>query len=50
MSIGYELRMTPLQILAIYNAVANDGVLMKPMFVKELQYAGQTITNLNPLF
>ncbi len=49
MSIGYELRMTPLQILAIYNAVANDGVLMKPMFVKELQYAGQTITKFEPV-
>ncbi len=49
MSIGYELRMTPMQILAIYNAVANDGALMKPMFVKELQYAGQTVKKFDPV-
>jgi len=49
MSIGYELRMTPIQILAVYNAVANDGTLMKPMFVKELQYAGQTIKKYEPV-
>lgn len=49
MSIGYELRMTPMQILAIYNAVANDGTLMKPMFVKELQYAGQTVQKFEPV-
>jgi len=49
MSIGYELRVTPMQILAIYNAVANDGALMKPMFVKELQYAGQTVQKFEPV-
>ncbi|UCG28286.1 MAG: penicillin-binding protein 2, partial [Bacteroidales bacterium] len=43
MSHGYELRMTPLQILAFYNAVANDGKMVKPMFVKELQYHGEVI-------
>jgi cell division protein FtsI (penicillin-binding protein 3) len=40
MSIGYELRMTPLQILTLYNAVANDGVMVKPQFVKELRNIG----------
>lgn len=49
MSIGYELRMTPMQILAIYNAVANDGALMKPMFVKEIQYAGHTLRTFDPV-
>ena len=34
MSIGYELKMTPLQILALYNAVANEGTLLQPQFVK----------------
>jgi cell division protein FtsI (penicillin-binding protein 3) len=38
MSIGYEIRMTPLQILTLYNAVANDGVMVKPRFVKEIRY------------
>ena len=49
MSIGYELRMTPMQILAFYNAIANDGKLMKPMFVTEVQYAGQTMQTFDPV-
>ncbi len=43
MSIGYEIQLTPLQILTFYNAVANDGQMVKPMFVKEIQSAGKTI-------
>jgi len=43
MSIGYELTVTPLHLLAFYNAVANDGKLVKPIFVKEIREAGQTI-------
>ncbi len=43
MSIGYELRMTPLQILTFYNAVANDGEMVKPSFVNELSKTGKTI-------
>ena len=41
MSIGYELRLTPLQILTFYNAIANDGRMIKPMFVKEIRDAGR---------
>lgn len=37
MAIGYETQMTPLQTLAFYNAVANDGKMMKPLFVQEIQ-------------
>jgi cell division protein FtsI (penicillin-binding protein 3) len=43
MSYGYEVRLTPLQILAFYNAIANDGKMVKPVFVKELQYHGKTV-------
>ncbi len=43
MSHGYELKLTPLQTLTFYNAVANDGRMVKPKFVKELQYHGKTI-------
>ncbi len=42
MAIGYELRMTPLQILTFYNAVANEGTLVKPYLVSELQRYGET--------
>ncbi len=43
MSIGYEVALTPLQILTLYNAVANDGVMVKPLFVKEIRKNGQVI-------
>ena len=33
-SIGYESKLNPIHTLAFYNAVANDGVMMKPLFVK----------------
>ena len=43
MSIGYELQLTPLQTLTFYNAVANDGVMVKPMLVQEIKDSGKTI-------
>jgi cell division protein FtsI (penicillin-binding protein 3) len=43
MSIGYEVRMTPMQILAFYNAVANNGKMIKPIFVEEVRYHGKSI-------
>lgn len=43
MAIGYEVELTPLQILAFYNAVANDGELIKPQFVKEVRRGNETI-------
>lgn len=36
MAHGYELQQTPLQILTFYNAVANDGVMVKPKFVEKI--------------
>jgi len=43
MSIGYEVKLTPLQILTFYNAVANNGVMVKPKFVKEITKRGAVI-------
>ncbi len=43
MSIGYEVRLTPLQILALYNAVANDGKMVKPLFAEEMRFHGKTV-------
>jgi cell division protein FtsI (penicillin-binding protein 3) len=37
MSWGYSVQVTPLQTLMLYNAVANDGVMVKPRFIKELR-------------
>ncbi|HLT08929.1 MAG TPA: penicillin-binding protein [Cyclobacteriaceae bacterium] len=36
MSIGYELKVTPLQTLTLYNAVANNGKMVKPMIVQRI--------------
>ena len=35
-SIGYELELTPVQILAFYNAVANGGNFLRPSFVEKV--------------
>ena len=43
MSIGYEVKLTPLQILTFYNAIANDGKEMKPRFVKEIRNGGRLV-------
>ena len=43
MSIGYELKLAPLQTLALYNAVANGGVKVQPMIVKEIKQADQVL-------
>lgn len=42
MSYGYEVKLTPLQILAFYNAIANDGKLVRPRFVREIRNHGKT--------
>lgn len=43
MSHGYELTMTPLHTLALYNAVANDGKMIQPILVKHVMSADKTI-------
>lgn len=43
MAFGYSLTLTPLQTLALYNAVANDGVMVKPLFVSEIKEWNTTI-------
>ncbi len=39
-SIGYETLMTPLQTLTFYNAIANNGRMVRPRFVKEIRRNG----------
>lgn len=43
MSHGYEVAMTPLQVLTFYNAIANDGVMVKPRMIKEVKEWNKTI-------
>lgn len=48
MAIGYEFLQTPLQTLAFYNAVANDGVLVRPQFVQEVRRGNEVIKSFPP--
>ena len=48
MSHGYEVLMTPLQILTFYNAVANDGKMMRPRFVTAILRNGTVIKSYEP--
>jgi cell division protein FtsI (penicillin-binding protein 3) len=48
MSIGYEVRLTPLQMLTFYNAIANNGKMVKPMFVKEIRKRGRVVKKMKP--
>jgi cell division protein FtsI (penicillin-binding protein 3) len=43
MSIGYEIRLTPLQVLTFYNAVANDGKMVKPKLVNKIMDHGKEV-------
>jgi cell division protein FtsI (penicillin-binding protein 3) len=43
MSIGYETRLTPLQMLTFYNAIANNGHWVQPFIVKEIREADKVI-------
>ena len=48
MSHGYEVQLTPLQILSFYNAVANDGRMMRPFFVTAVMRNGSVIKSYEP--
>ncbi|MEQ1745763.1 MAG: penicillin-binding protein [Saprospiraceae bacterium] len=49
MSIGYEVLLTPLQMLAFYNAVANDGRMMKPYLVERIESYGEPVKEFRPM-
>jgi len=48
MSIGYETQIAPINTLAFYNAIANDGKMMRPRFVKRFVKNGETIVEFEP--
>jgi len=47
MSFGYGVSITPLQTLAFYNAIANDGVMIKPRLIKEVRDRDKIIYDYN---
>jgi len=46
MAIGYNTHLTPLQILSLYNAIANDGKMVRPRFVREVTEMGVKVDDL----
>lgn len=49
MSFGYETQVPPIYTLTFFNAIANNGKMMKPIFTKEIQREGKTIEKTKPL-
>lgn len=43
MAYGYGLHITPLQTLTFYNAIANNGEMVKPRFIKEIKIANEVV-------
>ncbi len=43
MSIGYETQLPPISTLTFYNGIANDGVMMRPRFVKCVMKDGKVV-------
>jgi len=48
MSFGYAIEVTPLQTLMLYNAVANNGKMMKPYLVNRIVNNGITVREIGP--
>ncbi len=45
---GYGILVTPMQLVAAYSAIANDGILMKPYVVSGIVKNGDTIRQFSP--
>ena len=43
MSVGYETQVPPIYTLTFYNAIANDGKMIRPFFVKSISKNGQLV-------
>ncbi len=48
-AIGYSVRVTPLQIVTFYNAIANKGRMMKPYIVESTEKNGSTVQEFGPV-
>jgi len=49
MSIGYEVALAPIHLITLYNSIANDGVMVKPLFVKEIWKNGIVVERFSPV-
>lgn len=49
MSIGYETQIAPINTVAFYNAIANNGKMMQPRFVKQIVKNGEVLREFEPV-
>ena len=49
MAFGYNLSITPLQTLTLYNAVANNGKMMRPYLLNAVTDEGEILKKFNPI-
>ncbi|RTL58709.1 MAG: PASTA domain-containing protein [Sphingobacteriales bacterium] len=48
MGFGYDIMLSPIQLLMVYNAVANNGKMMKPYLVSRIEKDGQVLRTIQP--
>lgn len=48
MSFGYETQVPPISTLTFFNAIANNGKMVRPMFTKEILHNGKTVRSFSP--
>jgi cell division protein FtsI (penicillin-binding protein 3) len=48
MGFGYDIMLSPIQMLSVYNAVANNGKMMKPYLVSRIEKDGQVVRTIEP--
>lgn len=48
-AIGYSIRVTPLQVATFYNAIANNGKMMKPYVVESIEHQGRVTKEFKPV-
>jgi cell division protein FtsI (penicillin-binding protein 3) len=49
MSVGYEIRESPINMVTLYNAIANKGVMVKPYLVSEIDEYGKPVQKFEPV-
>jgi len=49
MSIGYETQIAPINTVSFYNAIANNGKMMQPRFIKQVQKNGEVVREYEPV-
>lgn len=49
LSFGYVSVMTPMQLLTFYNGIANNGIMVKPMFVSHIVMDGEIVKKFEPV-